>query len=125
MWRGYQISRDLLLQRLHGVLTHPLTLIQAPAGYGKTSLLSQWRDSLDPRTAKVAWLTLERDDRDLKRFVKYLLLAVRRDRQEGEAQAMSSGLPPRAALSAIINELGNRTGAGGQSPDALHHHLKG
>src|SRR3546814_19372296 len=83
MWMGDQISRDRVLQRLHGVLTHRLTLIHAPAGYGKTSLLSQWRDSLDPRTAKVAWLTLERDDRDLKRFVKYLLLAVRRDRQEG------------------------------------------
>src|SRR3546814_13192539 len=81
MWMGDQISRDLLLQRLHGVLTHRLTLIHAPAGYGKTSLLSQWRDSLDPRTAKVAWLTLERDDRDLKRFVKYLLLAGRRDRK--------------------------------------------
>jgi len=121
MWMGDQISRDLLLQRLHGVLSHRLTLIHAPAGYGKTSLLSQWRDSLDPRTAKVAWLTLERDDRDLKRFVKYLLLAVRRDRQEGEAQAMSSGLPPRAALSAIINELGDRAEPVVLILDDLHH----
>src|SRR3546814_2668225 len=60
-------------------------------------------------------------DLDLKRFVKYLLLAVRRDRQEGEAQAMSSGLPPRAALSAIINELGDRAGPVVLILDDLHH----
>src|SRR3546814_5953394 len=60
-------------------------------------------------------------DLDLKRFVKYLLLAVRRDRQEGEAQAMSSGLPPRAALSAIINELGDRAGPVVLILDDPHH----
>ena len=40
MWMGDQIRRDALLGRLQGVLRHRLTLVHAPAGYGKTSLLS-------------------------------------------------------------------------------------
>src|SRR3546814_16589385 len=80
MWMGDQISRDILLPRLDAVLTHRLTLVRAPAGYGKTSLLPQWRDSQAAGVAQIAWLTLERADRDLNRFVKYLLLATRTER---------------------------------------------
>jgi LuxR family maltose regulon positive regulatory protein len=121
MWMGDQIRRDLLMGRLHGALTHRLTLVHAPAGYGKTSLLSQWRDSLSAEAASVAWLTLERDDRDLKRFVKYLLLAIRRERGDDEAKTGSSDLPPRAALSAIVNELGERAMPVVLILDDLHH----
>lgn len=121
MWMGDQIRRDLLMGRLNGVLTHRLTLVHAPAGYGKTSLLSQWRDGLDPGVARVAWLTLERDDRDLKRFVNYLLLAIRRDRDEGDDKDGSTDLPPRAALSAIINELAERAMPLVLILDDLHH----
>ncbi len=120
MWMGDQIRRDMLLARMHGSLTRRLTLVHAPAGYGKTSLLSQWRDSIDPASAEVAWLTLERDDRDLKRFVKYLLLALRRDREEEGAKA-ALDLPPRAALSAIINELAERPLPVILILDDLHH----
>src|SRR3546814_17645137 len=108
MWMGDQISRDILLHRLDAVLTHRLTLVHAPAGYGKTSLLSQWRDRQAAGVAQIAWLTLERDDSDMKRFVKYLLLDICRNRDGSDARAMSSELPPRAALSAIINELAAR-----------------
>src|SRR3546814_6376929 len=70
MWMGDQISRDILLHRLDAVLTHRLTLVHAPAGYGKTSLLSQWRDSQTAGVAQIACLTLERDDRDPNPFLK-------------------------------------------------------
>ena len=121
LWMGDQIRRETLLGRLHGVLDHRLTLVHAPAGYGKTSLLAQWRDTLGPETARVAWLTLERDDRDLKRFVKYLLLALRRGQADGEGRGASSDLPPRAALSAIINELGDAAVPVVLILDDLHH----
>jgi len=119
MWMGDQIRREILLGRLQGVFSHRLTLVHAPAGYGKTSLLSQWRDTLGPDATRVAWLTLERDDRDLKRFVNYLLLALRRN--EGEAKAGSSDLPPRAALSAMINEIGESKTPVVLILDDLHH----
>ncbi|MGH6632609.1 MAG: AAA family ATPase, partial [Sphingopyxis sp.] len=121
MWMGDQIRREILLGRLQGVLSHRLTLVHAPAGYGKTSLLSQWRGTLDAATTRVAWLTLERDDRDLKRFVNYLLLALRRDQAESEAKAASSDLPPRAALSAMINEIGDSGVPVVLILDDLHH----
>src|SRR3546814_20852354 len=61
----------------------------------------------DTAAVRVAWLTLERDDRDLKRFVNYLLLALQRNGTADDAWGASSDLPPRAALSAIINALGD------------------
>src|SRR3546814_4568408 len=106
-WMDDQIRRESLLGRLQGVLNYRLTLVHAPAGYGKTSLLSQWRDSLDTAAVRVAWLTLERDDRDLKRFVNYLLLALQRNGTDDDAWGASSDLPPRAALSAIIQAPGD------------------
>jgi LuxR family maltose regulon positive regulatory protein len=117
LWMGDQIRREMLLGRLNGVLSHRLTLVHAPAGYGKTSLLAQWRDTLDADAARVAWLTLERDDRDLKRFVNYLLIALRRE----QGEATSSDLPPRAALSAMINEIGESKAPVVLILDDLHH----
>ncbi len=105
VWIGDQIHRAHLLSILNRALSYRLTLIHAPAGYGKTSLLAQWRDNLDEASLSIAWLTLERDDCDLKRLVKCLSIAVQRREQNGKRQTLSGDLPPRAALSAIINNL--------------------
>jgi LuxR family maltose regulon positive regulatory protein len=120
MWMGDQIRREMLLDRLQSVLSHRLTLVHAPAGYGKTSLLSQWRDTISSDSVRVAWLTLERDDRDLKRFANYLLCALRRE-QGTEAKVRSSDLPPRAALSAMVNEIGEQRAPVVLILDDLHH----
>lgn len=103
IWLGNQIRRDPLLDRLDGALHRRLTLIHAPAGYGKTSLLSQWRKQVDTGSVLVAWLTLERDDADIKRLAQYLMLALNAatDGEDDNGAAM----PPRAALSAIINRI--------------------
>lgn len=121
VWLGGQIRRGALLDRLDEALSHRLTLVHAPAGYGKTSLLAQWRAALRPRAAHVAWLTLERDDSDLERLSNYLALAVQRSGAAGDAPGLSGALPSRAALSAIVNML-----AGAAQPfvlilDDLHH----
>ncbi|WBX84235.1 LuxR C-terminal-related transcriptional regulator [Sphingosinicella microcystinivorans] len=121
IWMGEQLHRGLLLRQLDCALSHRLTLVHAPAGYGKTSLLAQWRGSLAPAAAQVAWLTLERDDRDLKRLVRYLLIAIHSDAREGSRKTSSSDLPPRAALSAIINGLAGRSKPFVLILDDLHH----
>ncbi|MEG3179326.1 helix-turn-helix transcriptional regulator [Sphingomonas sp. LT1P40] len=109
MWMGNQIRRDLLLARLDVALERRLTLIQAPAGYGKTSLLSQWKERFDPANVLVAWLTLERDDSDLRRLTRYIALALEgagpHDMTGDEGDRMAASLPPRAAVSAIVNRL--------------------
>jgi LuxR family maltose regulon positive regulatory protein len=71
------IRREHLLRRLDGVLDHPLTLVVAPAGLGKTTVLSQWLadrtngDHMPP----VSWLTLDAADNDPVRFWRYLIAA--------------------------------------------------
>lgn len=54
----------------------PVVLVQAPAGFGKTSLLAQWRREHLAQGAVVAWLTAQPQD-DSRRFVQSLALAVR------------------------------------------------
>jgi len=101
---GNQVRRDALLARLDTALERRLTLIHAPAGYGKTSLLSQWRNRVDGEVALVAWLTLGRDDADPRRLAQYIGLAVDGG-VDAEGERKVTDLPPRAALSAIINRL--------------------
>jgi LuxR family maltose regulon positive regulatory protein len=63
------IPRPTLIQRLNdGICSgHKLTLVSAPAGFGKTTLLSEWL-AADPR-ASIAWVSLDRSDNDLARFL--------------------------------------------------------
>jgi LuxR family transcriptional regulator, maltose regulon positive regulatory protein len=66
------ISRPRLLERLTYGLDGPLTLISAPAGYGKTTLFFEWStgsgDSIPP-----AWLSLDVEDNAPPCFYQYLL----------------------------------------------------
>ena len=69
------VSRPRLIARLNQGLRqdHRLTLVSAPAGFGKTTLLSEWSASLD---RPVAWLSLDKADSDLLRFTTYLVAAL-------------------------------------------------
>lgn len=114
MWMGNQIRRDLLLGRLDAALDRRLVLVHAPAGYGKTSLLSQWRQRHADAGVRIAWLTLERDDADLRRLTGYIALALDGG-EPGEApgedgERIASNLPPRAAVSAIVSRLAREGG---------------
>lgn len=119
VWLGDKIRRDFLLTRLDDALRRRLTLIHAPAGYGKTSLLAQWRQRHADSAIRIAWLTLEADDADLKRLASYLSLALSDNVPDGES-AMLPDLPPRAALSVIINRLASEQGPVAIVFDDLH-----
>ena len=68
------VHRERLHQRLNQGLELPLTLVSAPAGYGKSMLVSHWTQSLDH---PCAWLSLDETDRDLTEFLIYMVAAVR------------------------------------------------
>ena len=68
------IPRPRLLEELTAGLSQRLTLISAPAGYGKTTLVTQWLDSVDLPSA---WISLDEHDGELATFLSYLLAAVR------------------------------------------------
>jgi LuxR family maltose regulon positive regulatory protein len=107
---GY-IPRPRLLERLAQGLHRRLTLISAPAGFGKTALLGAWltapRDG--PRVA-TAWLSLDKGDNDPARFLRYLVAAL-----QNLAPGLGDGLlgalggpqpsPLPALLTALINDL--------------------
>lgn len=66
--------RPRLVRRLNQGLELPLTLVSAPAGYGKTTLLSEWR--LSNPDYPLAWISLDDEDNDPERFLSYLDAAL-------------------------------------------------
>jgi LuxR family maltose regulon positive regulatory protein len=88
-----------------------LTLVSAPAGFGKTSLLNKWLKSREEVESSVAWLSLDEGDNDPTRFLSYLVVALRRsiDEEFGEGvlAALRSPENPRfdALIGTLINEM--------------------
>jgi len=109
------VSRPRLLKRLDAGLRlgHKLTLVSAPAGFGKTTLLSAWanhRMSKSSAERKVAWLALDEADNDLTRFLTYLvamLQQIKADVGEGLLGAFQAPQPPpiTSMLTLLINEI--------------------
>jgi len=100
------VHRQRLLTRLDEGLQrgNRLTLISAPAGYGKTTLLGEW---IRRSKFSVAWLSLDDGDNDPARFLSYLITALRRI-QPGlrDTKFDTSELEsPHSALAPIVNSL--------------------
>ncbi len=77
-----------------------LTLIAAPAGFGKTTLVSEWVAEVKVREpdVRVAWVSLDEGDNDPTRFLSYLLVALGRPPAE-------PGSSPRSIVTDLINDL--------------------
>ena len=76
------VARARLVEWLNDDIDRPLTLICAPAGYGKTSLVSSWlvhRTAGGEQDASLpsAWLSLDEDESDLNLFLRYFIAALR------------------------------------------------
>jgi LuxR family maltose regulon positive regulatory protein len=100
------VWRPRLTGRLAAGLRCPLTLISAPAGFGKTTLLSEWRATPDGQAHPLAWLSLDPGDNDPTRFWAYVLAALRTVPQlEGLPDELDAGVPPDLALAPLINSL--------------------
>ncbi|MGD2048135.1 MAG: hypothetical protein PVH03_01500, partial [Chloroflexota bacterium] len=89
----------------------PLTLISAPAGYGKSVLASMWLESCDSPSG---WVSLDERDNDLRTFVGYLLAALKTAfpdiRLETQALLEAPSLPPAPRLARnLLNDLTQKT----------------
>ncbi|MEM7116742.1 MAG: LuxR C-terminal-related transcriptional regulator [Chloroflexota bacterium] len=71
------IERPFLINRLNQGLHGKLTLVAAPAGYGKSTIVTQWLHSLEAQPHQIAWFSLDESDNDLLLFLQYLVTAVR------------------------------------------------
>ncbi len=101
------IARPRLLDRLDEGLNHKLTLISAPAGFGKTTVAGRWVATCG-RT--VAWLSLDEADSDPARFLSYIIAALRTaapDLGNEVLGALQTAQPPpvEPILTALLNEI--------------------
>src|SRR6266516_6090684 len=105
--RSDLVPRARLLERLNAGLGSTVTLVCAPAGFGKTTLLAEWLDRLDRPTA---WLTLNDNDNELRVFVRSLTVALQSvfpDAFQAQAslfEALQYPAPGEVA-SLVINDL--------------------
>jgi LuxR family maltose regulon positive regulatory protein len=107
---GSLISRPRLTTLLAKSLKHPFTLVSAPAGFGKTTLLSTWIQSLPARHPRVAWVSLDEEDNDPRLFWSYVLSALQMQHPQRFTplltQLQPSQAPPiKQLLTALINLL--------------------
>src|SRR6266853_6079646 len=101
------VLRPRLIERLNEGLHRKLTLISAPAGFGKTTLVSQW---LAGCGRPAAWLSLDEGENDPARFLTYLVAALQTIAAtigEGVLGVLQSPQPPppEAILTALLNEI--------------------
>jgi LuxR family maltose regulon positive regulatory protein len=114
------VLRPRLIERLNEGLSsgRKLTLISAPAGFGKTTLVSEWIAALTPSPlpvgeglgVRVAWLSLDEGDNDITRFLTYLVAAsqtIVANIGTGVSGALQSPQPPfiESILTTLINEI--------------------
>ena len=107
--RSSQVARPRLLDLLDSGMDKKLILVSAPAGYGKTTLVSRW---LRDRGISSAWLSLDTGDNDPVRFLRYLLTAF-----EHVAPGIGNDLPNtsqptqyESAINHLANELASVSG---------------
>jgi len=132
--RPNAVARPRLLARLNDAFQRKLTLLSAPAGFGKTTLLSEWiaecgllnadgKPAANPppisqpqassRHSEFAWLSLDEGDADPARFLAYLVAALQTVAPEPGAgvlaalQAPQASLP-EALLTMLLNDLAAR-----------------
>src|SRR5947207_6357931 len=104
------VLRPRLLERLNEDLHRKLTLIAAPAGFGKTTLVSAWVEGIERPRARTAWLSLDEGENDPARFLTYLVAALQTIAAtigEGVLGALQSPQPPPTVsiLTALLNDI--------------------
>jgi LuxR family maltose regulon positive regulatory protein len=107
--RGDRVRRSRLVDHLRGRPSSKLTLIDAPAGWGKTTLLAEW-SAAEAAARRFAWVALDTADNDPARFWTYAVLALQMAEPEVGGPALAALRVPGAratetVLPALINDL--------------------
>jgi len=118
--RSKYVPRSRLIDRLNKGLNRKLTLISAPAGFGKTTLISEWVNNLRLAPAiesqfenRIAWFSLDENDNDIARFLAYYIAAI--NQIDGIDDTFGNGAlimlqspqppPTEVVLTSLINEI--------------------
>jgi len=109
--RRGEVARQRLVERVSRGVESKLTLISAPAGFGKTTLLAEWLAAAPAGRPSVAWLSLDQADNHPGSFWTYLITALRRVAPGIGASALALLQEPQpppieTVLAPLLNELG-------------------
>jgi hypothetical protein len=106
------VPRPRLIERLNDALHCKLALVSAPAGFGKTALLSEWLRTRDRwtiaenRLPSAAWLSLDAEDNKLARFLSYLIATLAPIAPEvGQAAGNGVGAQVKGAGGAGVSQV--------------------
>ena len=105
-----RVGRQALLARLSSEIERTLTVVIAPAGFGKTTLLAEWCEVLRAKQHLVAWLSLDAEDDDPQQFGAYVLASLSRAPngvgRHAEALLRNDPLTPgKTVISVLLNEI--------------------
>ncbi|WP_162914339.1 LuxR C-terminal-related transcriptional regulator [Taklimakanibacter lacteus] len=108
--RGAMVERPRLIAMLEAATAAKLATVSSPAGFGKSTLLSQWGAKVAAKGGRVAWLSLDAQDNDLARFLKYVTATLNRADPSIAANALaliesSPVTPVDSILGGLINDL--------------------
>ena len=97
---------DLLTEGIRG----PVTLVSAPPGFGKSTLLQSWCQTADGRRTSVAWLSIDEDDNETGRYLTYVAAALDAALPGVGVDALellrsSSGTSPRSVMTLLLNNV--------------------
>ncbi len=107
--RRHQVPRPRLVSRLNRGLERTLTLISAPAGFGKTTLVSEWLQTVEPQP-RLTWLSLDEADNEPARFAEYFIAALQRidpaiGRSAPHPSATGQSPAPDIPMPHLINDI--------------------
>lgn len=118
------VPRPTLITRLNNGLHGDLTLVSAPAGFGKTTIVATWFEQIDDDW-QTAWLTLDETDNTPFRFFTHLITAIKQvDTTVGQGAVQMLGSPQsaemRLILSTLLNDLADMPHAIALALDEYH-----
>jgi LuxR family maltose regulon positive regulatory protein len=101
--RAGTVQRPLLIERLARADRHPIVSVVAPAGYGKTTLLSQW---VEANGRAFAWVSVEEPDNDPKVLLTYVAEALDQVQPVGERVFAALASPGSSVPGSVVPRLG-------------------
>jgi LuxR family maltose regulon positive regulatory protein len=108
--RPRRVPRRRLIDRLNQATTGKVTLVSAPAGFGKTTLLAEWLATAEASTFRAAWVALDPSDNEPTQFWAYVIAALQTVHAEVGTRALSllhspQPLSVETLLRTLLNEI--------------------